>query len=130
MGAVRPVVVPVLLLGFPGFNLSLDFLRTVSYHQFSEDLMARTKKTKTLADALLELRELEERATIHRVLSSYLRTRYLPRDSLSAQMKIPCNDAPVSEAMIQLLAQELDEGATEMETTAKAYQAQELDDVR
>lgn len=91
--------------------------------------MARSKRPKTLGQVISELRELEERAAIHRVLSSYIRTRYLPRDSMAAQMKIPCNNAPVSPSMLELLAQELDDGATEMEKAAKAFENKELTDV-
>jgi len=69
------------------------------------------KRKKTIGQAIQEVRELEERAAVLRIMSGYLRTKYLPRDAISAQAKIACNGSPVSEAMVEEIAAELDEEA-------------------
>ena len=85
-------------------------------------------KKKTLGQVMQEIQELEERSAVHKALSSYLRTRYLPRDSISAQAKISCAHGAVSEGILNEVAQELEEGAEEMDNTLRAYKAEEVND--
>jgi hypothetical protein len=108
-------------------SLSKDFQRTDTLIAvFGALFMAKPKRQKTVGTAIQEVREYHERIAIHRVLASYLRTRYLPRDAQQNPAKIPCQGAHVSQAMIEEMAQELEEGSTEMEKAAKAYEQQEL----
>ena len=93
---------------------------------FVEFFMA-TKRKKTIGQAIQEVRELDERASVLRVIAGYLRTKYLPRDAISAQGKIACNGSPVSEAMIEEVAVEFEDEAKELEKTVKAYESQEIE---
>jgi uncharacterized protein YaaN involved in tellurite resistance len=85
-----------------------------------------SKKAKTVGQVLNEVKELNERIAVHEALSSYLRTRYLPRDSMASQAKLVCDYGPVSEAMVEEVAQELEEAATEMRKSLKVYQTTEI----
>jgi hypothetical protein len=85
------------------------------------------RKRKTVGSAIQEVRELHERIAVTRVLASYLRTRYLPRDAVPSPAKIPCQGSNVSHPMIEEMAQELEEGVAEMEKAVRAYEQQELE---
>lgn len=87
--------------------------------------MSRPRK-KTVGSVLQEHRELNEKSAIYRMLSAYIRTRYLPRDSMAAHAKVPCQGAPVSEAMLEEVAIELEEGAKSMLDTARTLEAEEI----
>lgn len=80
--------------------------------------MAGTKRVKTVEEVSRQSNELLERASIFRALSSYLRTRYLPRDERPASQAIMCRNTPVSEAVIDEVSRELDDNALEMERAA------------
>jgi hypothetical protein len=88
--------------------------------------MAKLSRKKTVGEAATEIRELEEKAAVQSALASYLRTRYLPRDSISAQAKLPCQGSSVSEAIIEEIAQELESGAKEFRIAAKEYESIEV----
>ncbi len=86
--------------------------------------MSKADRKKTIGQAMQEVHELDERASVHMALASFLHTRYLPRDSMEAQAQIQCSSGAVSEAMIEEVAQELEEGADEMKKAMKAYQSE------
>jgi len=88
--------------------------------------MAR-KAHKTIKDALDEVKSLKERAAVQLSLVGYLRGRYLPRDSMPSQAKIPCEGAPVREFMVEEIACELEESANEMIKEATAYLGTQID---
>jgi hypothetical protein len=87
--------------------------------------MARSTK-KTVGQAMQEVRELHERAAVNRALAGYIRTRYLPRDAMGAQARVQCMGSPVSEAVLEEMAAELEEGAKEMDGVAKSYEQTEF----
>jgi hypothetical protein len=89
--------------------------------------MARPRK-KTVGVAIQEVREMQERIAVTRALSSYIRTRYLPRDAQPVPVRLPCQGSYVSEAMLEEVAQELEESATNLEKTIKTYEQQEFDE--
>lgn len=88
--------------------------------------MAKATAKKTIGQAFQEVRGLYERAAVNRALAGYLRTKYLPRDSLSAQGKLQCLGSPVSESVLEEMAAELEEGARELEGGAKSYEQSEM----
>jgi len=88
--------------------------------------MPRAKR-KTLGDAIVEIKDLQQRAAVQRAMVSILRSRYLPRDGVpDPQAQIACEGAPVSHDLIDEMACELEEGAEEMEKAVSSYMAEEI----
>lgn len=85
----------------------------------------------TLGRSIEQVLELEARAAVYRALASYLRTRYLSRDSTSAAFTLKTlAGAAVPETVVQLVAVELEADAEAEESTVKAAKAQEVGDAR
>jgi hypothetical protein len=83
-------------------------------------------KKKTFGRILEEVREFKERAAVSEALANYLRTRYLPRDSVKTVPQIPCDGSPVSEATLDAMAAELESSAKEMRTLAESRLKEEI----
>ena len=83
------------------------------------------RKQKTLNEMITEVKELEGKAATYQVCASHLRTRYLSRDSNNAITRVRNADgSPVDEAVIELVAAQLEEEAEEMVETAGAYRGE------
>lgn len=87
--------------------------------------MASKSKT-TVGQVMIDVREYAERAAIHKTLANFLRTRYLPRDSRSAQHRIDCEGKPVSEAVLEGVVADLEESAEEFSTHSRNLETQEV----
>ncbi len=75
-------------------------------------------KQKTVGDLVDAVQKSQQRSAVYRALSSFLRTRYLPRDSVPAAAKISYEGGSVPELMIEEIACELDEQADDQKTEA------------
>jgi hypothetical protein len=73
----------------------------------------KPKKAKTLEDVLDEIKAVKEEAVVYLALSNYLRTKYLPRDSMPEPSKLSCEGAPVRIETIDEVAAALEEQARE-----------------
>jgi len=78
-------------------------------------------KNKTLDDVLHGIQSLKHQIAINRALANFLRTKYLPRDSISAPAKINCEGAPVPEGAIEEAVARLEVEASDMGTDLKQY---------
>jgi len=85
------------------------------------------KRGKTVGDVIAEVRELRERAAVYVAVSSWLRTRYLPRDSSAVLAKITCDNSPVSEEVIEEIVLEMEESSEEMLKSVKSYESEEIE---
>lgn len=75
----------------------------------------------TIGETVTQLHELEERVAVKRAIASYLRTRYLSRDSTPAQSRILCKgDRVVSESVVEDEARAIEEDAADIEKSVKA----------
>ena len=75
--------------------------------------VAKTKKAKTLEDVLDEIKAVKEESVVYSALANYLRTKYLPRDSMPEPSKLSCEGAPVRIETIEEVAAALEEQARE-----------------
>lgn len=85
-------------------------------------------RQKTIRDVVQTTKELRQRAAVHRTLSSYLRTRYLPRDSGTATAQITSDGAPVDQAVILEIVDELEKAAAEAIKASEETLSMELAD--
>lgn len=72
--------------------------------------MPRPKK-KTLESALKAIQEKKGTAAVYRMLAEYLERRYLSRDSEPAHAQVSCEGAPVDEAVIEEVMEDLKDRA-------------------
>ncbi len=83
----------------------------------------------TLGESITQVREMEGRSIVLRTVASYLRTRYLSRDSTPAVAQMRATDnSPVSEAVIEVQAMEFEREAASLEKAVKAAKAAEVRD--
>lgn len=84
-------------------------------------------KTKTIGEALDELRELEGKAAVINACISYLKTRYVGRDSSMpiAQIQHPDGSA-VPSAIVEMVCNAWEDDVRDMEETAAAYRGEVL----
>jgi hypothetical protein len=81
----------------------------------------------TLGDQLIQIREMKERAVVLRTLSGYLRLRYIARDSTPAVAHMKAEDgSPVSEAVIETIAIDLEKEAGSLEKGVRAAMSTEV----
>lgn len=73
----------------------------------------KAKKAKTLEDVLDEIKAVKEESVVYSALANYLRTKYLPRDSMPEPSKLSCEGAPVRIETIEEVAAALEEQARE-----------------
>lgn len=85
-------------------------------------------RLKTLRDVVLVTSEAKGKAAVYRALSSYLRLRYLPRDGVKASAQIPCEGAPVNEALVAEVVEEMESLATTMVKDAEKMLNMEVSD--
>lgn len=86
------------------------------------------QRIKTLRDMVLVTTEAKGKAAVYRALSAHLRTRYLPRDAAKAQAQLSCDGAPVSEALVGEVVEELESMAAAMVHDAELMLNTELSD--
>jgi len=70
-------------------------------------------RPKTVRDVVQGTRELRQRAAVHRMLASYLRTRYLPRDAVAAASQITADGSAVDQPVILEIVDELESAAND-----------------
>ena len=88
--------------------------------------MPRAKR-KTIGDIVAAVKDLQQRAAVHRAMVSILRSRYLPRDGVQEPPSaISCEGAPVPHGLIEEIVYELEEGADEMEKASVTFLAEEV----
>lgn len=81
----------------------------------------------TVGEMLVQVRELESRAAVKRMLASYLRLRYIGRDATAPVAKIANEDgSSVPEEVVESEARLLEEEATSIEKAVKAAKAGEV----
>lgn len=87
-----------------------------------------SNQPKTIGEALEDLRELEGRTAVLETAVSYLKTRYVGRDSSMpiAQIKHP-DGSPVGSAVVELVCQSLEDEIQEMKEAAAAWRGTVLD---
>lgn len=78
----------------------------------------------TLGQALVQVREMEGRAATYRTAASYLRMRYIGRDSTPAVAQIRAADnSPVGEDVIEAAVNAMEQEAKELEQAVRAAKA-------
>ena len=81
----------------------------------------------TIGEMLVQVREMESRAAVKRVLAGYLRLRYVGRDSSPAVARIANGDgSSVSEEVVESEARLLEEEAVSIEKSMRAAKAGEV----
>lgn len=83
-------------------------------------------RARTLKNALQEIQEMRQKAAAYKASASYLRTRYLSRDSAKAQAQLTCDGAPVQEAVVEEVAAEMETVARRLEEESEAHLATEV----
>lgn len=83
-------------------------------------------KQKTVGDLVEAVQKSQQRAAVYRAISAFLRTRYLPRDSVAAASKISYEGGAVPELMIEEIACELEEQADDQKVEANKILAEKL----
>lgn len=87
--------------------------------------MGRPAK-KTVGRVLQEIRDLKEEEAVLLVAANFLRTRYLPRDSVVSVPQIPCENSPCSYEVIEEVAEKLESMANEANKAATAALKEEM----
>lgn len=83
----------------------------------------------TVGETMSQVREMEGRAAVKRALASYLRMRYISRDSAKAVAQVPGPDgSPVSEEVIESEARGLEAEAKEIDIATRAAKMVEVSD--
>jgi len=84
----------------------------------------------TLDDKLIQVKEMEGRIAVLRTCASYLRTRFLTRDSGPAVANMRALDgSPVSEPVIENQVVEFEREAASLEKAVRAARTAEVRDV-
>ena len=76
--------------------------------------MPRPRK-KTLESEFKVLQEKKGTAAVFRMLAEYLERRYLERDSAPAHAQVSCEGAPVGEAIIEEVVEDLKKQASSLD---------------
>lgn len=71
---------------------------------------------KTVAAALIEVRELRQKCAVHRTLVQILRTRFLPRDGIVEPLaEVSSEGAPVPAMVIEEVIEEMEDNVATLE---------------